>query len=76
VPAAGGPGTYHRPQVAIQADAQNKSSAVSWSANPQSTVTMTVRPDGSGDVAFANLASTTAGEGPLGGHLTWTCAKQ
>lgn len=74
-PAAGGPGTYHRPPLTITADAQNKSSFVSWTAAAASTATLVERADGSGDVQFANLAAGhSAGGGPLTGHLVWTCS--
>ena len=74
-PAAGGPGTYQRPKVSVNADAENKTSSVSWSSGPATTVTLTVRPDGGGDVVFGGLTSTTAGEGPLSGHLAWNCSR-
>jgi hypothetical protein len=72
-PAAGGAGTYHRPQVSISADATNKTSSISWSAVDTTSVNLVVREDGGGLLDFAGLASGTAGEAPLGGHLEWDC---
>lgn len=73
-PAAGGPGTYHRPAVTMRANAQNQSSFIGWSANAATAATLVVRPDGGGDLQFANLAPDSAGTGaPLSGHLAWSC---
>ena len=73
-PAAGGPGTFHRPPLTLSASADNRSSSISWTTTPATNATLVVQPDGTGDLQFANLVGDrTSGGAPLNGHLIWTC---